>query len=96
MQIRIIIRMIKGGLWADGSNFSVHDCNFSFNSSYQGGAGAYLIDTQCFFVDCYILSLLRATGSGAAVYFEDSNVSFLTNFHYEFKSDAVYLEFIYS
>ena len=30
-----------GGLWADGSKFSVHDCNFSFNSSYQGGAGVY-------------------------------------------------------
>ena len=40
------------GLWADEVNFSVNDCNFTNNITYQGGSGVYLYDSNATFENC--------------------------------------------
>ena len=71
-----------GGLWGESSSFSVSDCNFSFNNSYQGGSGMYLKDVNATFINCEFYSnTTESFGVGGAAYLLDSNVSFAgTNF----------------
>ncbi|MEC7393820.1 MAG: Ig-like domain-containing protein [Verrucomicrobiota bacterium] len=68
----------KGGaLWADGIAFTVSNCSFQSNRSFQGGSGVYLNDSNASFLNCvFSNNLTDSTGSGAAAYLEDSNVSF--------------------
>ena len=64
-------------LWADGISFSISNCIFQSNRSFQGGSGVYLKDTNATFLNCvFSNNLTDSTGSGAAVYLDDSNASF--------------------
>ena len=65
------------GLWADEVNFSVNDCNFTNNISYQGGSAIYIYDSNATFTNCVFIqnSTLSGSGKGGAGYLEDSNVT---------------------
>ena len=76
------------GLWADEVNFSVNDCNFTNNSTYQGGSGVYLYDSNATFENCvFTQNSTLSTGSGGAAYFQDSNISITNSI---FKSNSAY------
>ena len=61
-----------------GGQFSFcRNCIFSENLANQGGAGIYLKDVNATFSSCsFVDNDAGSSGSGGAVYLEDSNVSF--------------------
>ena len=76
------------GLWADEVNFSVNDCNFTNNITYQGGSGLYLYDSNATFENCvFTENSTLSTGSGGAAYFQESNISISNSI---FKSNSAY------
>ena len=47
-------------------SFSVNDCNFTNNVSYQGGSGVYLFESNASFSNCvFHQNTTISTGSGA-------------------------------
>ena len=64
-------------LWADGIAFTISNCTFQSNRSFQGGSAVYLKDTNATFLHCvFSNNFTDSTGSGGAVYLEDSDASF--------------------
>ena len=82
------------GLWADSAVFTVSNCKFVSNNSYQGGSAIYIKEGNSTFSNCEFTSnTTTSTGSGAAVYLEDTNVTFIgssfLNNHAQYHGGAI-------
>ena len=66
-----------GGLLADGAGFTVANCRFLSNQSFQGGSAVFLNDANGTFIDCvFSENQTDSSGSGGAVFIEDSYAQF--------------------
>ena len=74
-----------GGLWAQGVEFEIRNCEFRNNWAFQGGGGVWLQEVNATFDHCKFTSnATGGSGSGGAIWSNDSNLtlqscSFVTN-----------------
>jgi predicted outer membrane repeat protein len=69
-------RGVGAGLWAEGSDFTIRNCQFRNNWAFQGGGAIWTKDSNATFSNCTFLSNSSgSTGSGGAIWVSDSNLT---------------------